>query len=174
MCPLDSPVILCYIIFQRSFPVLCASLRAGRAQSCREASYSHRQYHPPLSPEGSKGNRARFLFAGSRVEVFRRRGKRNPRLLNDSLVTFCSHRKSPCGAYRSLTLHPLRQEGRTPAERPAASHRKRLIEKLPQFTPRPPHTFPTPRVNSPCPSPRPVIYCPRKVEHCLRRLWRRW
>ena len=49
----------------------------------------------------SKGNRARFLFGGSRVEVFRRRGKRNPRLLNDSLVTFCSHRKSPCGAFRS-------------------------------------------------------------------------
>ena len=52
----------------------------------------------------SKGNRARFLFGGSRVEVFRRRGKRNPRLLNDSLVTFCSHRKSPRGATGSETL----------------------------------------------------------------------
>ena len=43
----------------------------------------------------SKGNRARFLFAGSRVEGFRRRGKRNPRLLNVSLVTFSTPRKSP-------------------------------------------------------------------------------
>ena len=61
---------------------------------------------PKLCPpwRESKGNRARFLFGGSRVEVFRRRGKRNPRLLNDSLVTFCSHRKSPRGATGSATL----------------------------------------------------------------------
>ena len=38
------------------------------------------------------------------MEVFRRRGKRNPRLLNDSLVTFCSHRKLPRGATGSATL----------------------------------------------------------------------
>ena len=35
-----------------------------------------------------------------RVRVHRERGSRNPLSLCDSLVTFCSHRKSPCGAYR--------------------------------------------------------------------------
>ena len=55
----------------------------------------------------SKGNRARFLFGGSRVEVFRRRGNRNPRLLNDSLVTFCSYRKLPRGATRSRSLQTI-------------------------------------------------------------------
>ena len=88
--------------------------------------------HRPPRKE-SKGNRARFLFAGSRVEVFRRRGKRNPRLLNDSLVTFCSYRKSPCGAYRSWTL-------------------QRIHCKLPQFGPAPAAHIP------PCPPLRPVIY----------------
>ena len=68
----------------------------------------------------SKGNRARFLLGGSRVEVFRRRGKRNPRLLNDSLVTFCSHRKLPCGAYRSWTLQKFYSEHPSPAARPCA------------------------------------------------------
>ena len=52
----------------------------------------------------SKGNRARFLFGGSRVEVFRRRGKRNPRLLNVSLVTFSTSRKSPHGVTGSSIL----------------------------------------------------------------------
>ena len=38
------------------------------------------------------------------MEVFRRRGKRNPRLLNASLVTFSAPRKSPRGATGSETL----------------------------------------------------------------------
>ena len=75
-----------------------------------------------LPRKASKGNRARFLFGGSRVEVFRRRGKRNPRLLNDSLVTFCSHRKSPHGVAGSETLlkgsPSTPAPGRTPAPTP--------------------------------------------------------
>ena len=68
----------------------------------------------------SKGNRARFLFAGSRVEVFRRRGKRNPRLLNVSLVTFSTPRKSPHGVTGSSILPKVISKsaasiGRTPA-----------------------------------------------------------
>ena len=55
----------------------------------------------------SKGNRARFLFGGSRVEVFRRRGKRNPRLLNVSLVTFSTSRKSPHGVTGSSILQKV-------------------------------------------------------------------
>ena len=68
----------------------------------------------------SKGNRARFLFGGSRVEVFRRRGKRNPRLLNVSLVTFSTSRKSPHGVTGSSILPKVISKsaasiGRTPA-----------------------------------------------------------
>ena len=67
----------------------------------------------------SKGNRARFLFGGSRVEVFRRRGKRNPRLLNVSLVTFSTSRKSPHGVTGSSILQKVISKsaaslGRTP------------------------------------------------------------
>ena len=70
----------------------------------------------------SKGNRARFLFGGSRVEVFRRRGKRNPRLLNDSLVTFCSHRKLPRGARRQCdTAKRFTQNTSTPRSTPQRS-----------------------------------------------------
>ena len=72
-----------------------------------------------LPRRASKGNRARFLFGGSRVEVFRRRGKRNPRLLNDSLVTFCSHRKSPHGVAGSETLRKGSPRTLAPGRAPA-------------------------------------------------------
>ena len=52
----------------------------------------------------SKGNRARFLFGGSRVGFQKGRGKRNPRPFCDSLHTFCSHRKYARGATGSATL----------------------------------------------------------------------
>ena len=52
----------------------------------------------------SKGNRARFLFGGSRVGIQKGRGKRNPRPFCDSLHTFCSHRKYARGATGSATL----------------------------------------------------------------------
>ena len=72
----------------------------------------------------SKGNRARFLFGGSRVEVFRRRGKRNPRLLNVSLVTFSTSRKSPHGVTGSSILQKVISKsaawlGQTPALTPS-------------------------------------------------------
>ncbi len=52
----------------------------------------------------SKGNRARFLFGGSRVGIQKGRGKRNPRPFCDSLHTFCSYRKYAHGVTRSETL----------------------------------------------------------------------
>ena len=52
----------------------------------------------------SKGNRARFLFGGSRVGFQKGRGNRNPRPFCDSLHTFCSHRKYARGATGSATL----------------------------------------------------------------------
>ena len=52
----------------------------------------------------SKGNRARFLFGGSRVGIQKGRGKRNPRPFCDSLHTFCSYRKYAHGAASSETL----------------------------------------------------------------------
>ena len=86
-----------------------AVFSAADINFCKKAEYKKaldsRNFARPWRE--SKGNRARFLFGGLRVEVFRRRGKRNPRLLNDSLVTFCSHRKSPRGATGSWSLRKL-------------------------------------------------------------------
>ena len=45
-----------------------------------------------------------------RVRVHRERGSRNTLSLCDSLVTFCSHRKSPHGVTRSETLRKAYQE----------------------------------------------------------------
>ena len=71
----------------------------------------------------SKGNRARFLFAGSRVEVFRRRGKRNPRLLNVSLVTFSTPRKSPHGVTGSRSLQMSQAKPATLPQNPGPAQK---------------------------------------------------
>ncbi len=69
------------------------------------------------TPGGSRRGIAIPLLS-LRVRVHRERGSRNTLSLCDSLVTFCSHRKSPCGAYRSWLLR--KAISKTP-QRPFAS-----------------------------------------------------
>ncbi len=67
----------------------------------------------------SKGNRARFLFGGSRVGFQKGRGKRNPRPFCDSLHTFCSYRKYAHGVTSSRSLQNNYTERHSIEESPA-------------------------------------------------------
>ena len=131
--PLDSPTALCYSIFQRSFPALCAGPRIGRAQSCREASF----FTPAVSTTALPGRNQRETAHGFslslRVRVHRERGSRNTLSLCASLVTFSASRKSPRGATGSRLpqkscpeRHPAVSPRRLPLFLKGSCRRRRL------------------------------------------------